>query len=113
MTEKILVLGQSNPAANFATPLYTCNADTFAPLGATVSSLTICNMDTVSALCNVSIAIAGAFDGPAQYLYYQLNVDPGNTFIATLGITLAATDVVRVFSTSASVSFQLFGAELS
>jgi branched-subunit amino acid ABC-type transport system permease component len=110
MTETLKVLGQSLPAANTLTPIYTCGS----AFGATCSSITICNQSSsVTAFFNVSVAIGGAADTPAQYIYYQLILDPLDTFIATIGFTLAQTDVVRVLASTASVSFSLFGCELS
>jgi hypothetical protein len=110
MTEALKVLGQSFPAANTLTPIYTCGST----LGSTCSSITICNQSpTVTAYFNVSVAIGGSADTPAQYVYYQLPIDPYDTFIATIGFTLAENDVVRVLSTTGTVSFSLFGCELS
>jgi hypothetical protein len=108
MTETLRVLGQSNPPASTLTPLYTCGV-----IAAAVSSITVCNQDVVNATFNVSIAVGGAADAPQQYLYYQLQITPSDTFTATLGLTLANSDQVRVFSTSANMSFQIFGSEIS
>ena len=56
--------------------------------------------------------MAGAADTTKQYLYFDVTVPGNNTFIAVIGITLATTDVVRVQSDTASVSFNLFGVEV-
>ena len=109
MTETLQVLGQLNPPASTLTPLYTCGS----ALGAAASSISVCNQDIVPVLFNVSVAVGGAADTPAQYLYYQLSLDTNDTFIATVGITLALNDVVRVWASSANVSFQLFGVQVS
>ena len=109
-TETLKVLAQGNPSASALTPLYTCSS----ALGATATSITICNQSTnTTAFFNVSIAVGGAVDSPQQYVYYQLILDPTDTFIATIGFTLAQNDVVRVYSTTANLSFNLFGCELS
>ena len=110
MAETLKVLGQAFPLANTITALYTCGST----YGATASSITICNQNlSTSSFFNVSIAIGGAADSPQQYLYYQLPIDGGDTFIATIGITIGQNDVVRVYANNANLSFQLFGAELS
>ena len=110
MTETLKVLGQSNPSANTLTIIYTCGS----ALGATASSITICNQSsTVTAYFNISIAVGGAADNPLQYVYYQLAIDPLDTFIATVGFTFGQGDVVRVFASTGNVSFGLYGAELS
>ncbi len=103
------VLGQVNPPANSEQALYTCGASQ----GAVVSSITICNRQLSGTdYFNVTVAVAGAIDNPMQYLYYELPIDGGDTFIATVGLTLANGDVLRVFSTNANMAFQAFGTEL-
>lgn len=109
MTDTLLVLGQSNPTANVLTTLYTVPSAT----STTISSITVCNQSSGSANFNVSIAVAGAADSPQQYIYYQLFLDGNDTFIATVGLTLAATDQVRVLSTTGNLSFGLFGVQIT
>jgi hypothetical protein len=104
-----MVLGQSNPTANILTSLYTVPAAT----QTTVSSITVCNLANSSTTFSVSIAPGGAADTLSQYVYYNLPLDQNDTFIATVGFTLATTDVVRVLSASGNVSFSLFGVQVS
>lgn len=111
------VLGQSFPAAATLTTLYTVPAST----QTTVSTITVCNRSgTVVDQVRISIAPAGAADAAAQYIYggnatagVGLAVSVLDTFSATLGITLAATDVVRVYSVNGTSTFNIFGAEES
>lgn len=107
MADTRKVLGQSNPAARTLTDLYTVPG----AASVVVSSIVICNQSTADAKARVSVAVAGAADEPKQYLYYDLDVPGNETFIATIGITLAATDVVRVYSDTDYLSFNLFGLE--
>lgn len=108
MAEAQKVLGQSAPAALTLTAAYT------AAVKAVVSSLVICNRDADnSAKIRVSVAVGGAADNAKQYLYYDLDVDAADTFIATIGITLGAGDVLRVYSDLATVSFNFFGVEVT
>jgi hypothetical protein len=44
---------------------------------------------------------------------FQESIAANDTVALTLGITLATTDVVRVFSTTGAVNFTLFGSEIS
>jgi hypothetical protein len=108
-TETIKVLGQSAPAANVLTDAYTVPSST----SAAVSSLIICNRGTGYTNVRVSVAVAGVADNPTQYVYYDLLCDPNNTFIATVGITLSAADVVRVQSDTGQVTFQFYGTEVT
>lgn len=108
MAETQKVLGQSSPAAGVLTDTYT------APSKAVVSSVVACNRSSIDdTLFRVSVAVAGAGDAAAQYIYYDLPLLAADTFIATVGITLGAGDVVRCYSASGEVSFNLFGVEVT
>jgi len=109
MTDTLSILGQAIPSANTITTLYTVPAAT----STTVSSLTVCNQSASSCTFNISVAVAGAADTPKQYIYYELFLDGNDTFIATIGISMATTDVMRCFSTNASTSFNLFGVQIT
>ena len=85
------VLGQSNPSATTLTTLYTVPSAT----SAVVSTITIANQTSTAATYRVSIRVAGAADTAKQYVAYDISL-PGNaTDTLTLGVTLAATDVIR------------------
>ena len=108
MADTPKVLGQAYPATTTLVNLYTVpNAK-----NAIVSSLTCCNQATTSTTIRVSVAIAGATDTAAQYIYYNQPLGIGDTFIATIGMTLAAADQLRCYSANGNVSFNLFGDEI-
>jgi hypothetical protein len=46
-------------------------------------------------------------------LAYDVAVGGGDSTTLTLGITLAATDVITVYASSADLSFSVFGSEIS
>ena len=48
-----------------------------------------------------------------HYLAYDAVIAANDTILLTLGITLAATDVVTVYAGTSSLSFSLFGAEIT
>jgi hypothetical protein len=103
------VLGQSSPTATTETALYTVPAAT----SAVASSVIVCNRSAVLSTFRISIAIAGATTAPKDYIYYDLPIGANDTFIATIGVTLAATDEVRVYSSNTNLSFSLYGSEIS
>lgn len=103
------ILGQAAPAATVLTLLYTVPAAT----NTTSSSVVVANQNATTIKFRISVAVAAAADTPAQYLYFDCALSGNSTFIATVGITLGATDVMRVQSDTANVSFNLFGAEVS
>lgn len=100
------VLGQVEPAATTATDLYTVPAATEAVL----STLVVCNK---GAACTVRVAVrvAGATLTDKQYIIYDALVPGSDSLNLTLGISLAATDVVTVYASTADVSFSAFGGE--
>ena len=103
------VLGQVAPAATTDTTLYTVPAST----STVASSLVVANRGVVGGFFRVAVRPAGAALAPQHYLYYDVEIPANDTFIATIGLTLAAADVVTVRSTVATVSFNLFGEEVS
>jgi hypothetical protein len=103
------VLGQSNPDGGVLTDLYTVPVATSTVL----SSFVVCNRNCYAVKFRMAIAVAGAADDLKQYLYYELEIQAKDTFIATIGITLATTDVVRVYSSTGGISYNLFGLESS
>jgi hypothetical protein len=103
------VLGQSNPAATTATSLYTVPAAT----QAIVSTLTVTNQTATAGTYRIAVRVTGAALASAQYIAYDVSL-PGNaTDTLTLGVTLGATDVITVYASAATFSFNAFGSELS
>jgi glucose-6-phosphate dehydrogenase assembly protein OpcA len=103
------VLGQSNPAATTATTLYTVPASK----EAVVSSISICNLASSSATYRIAIRPAGATLANQHYLAYDVTVGAADTTIITVGITLATTDVITVYASTANLAFSAFGDEAS
>lgn len=108
MTTTYKTLGQVAPAATTATTLYTVPADT----SAVCSTIVICNLGA-STTYRVAIRPAGATLADIHYIVYESTIDQYNSSFLTIGITLATTDVVTVYSGTANVTFNLFGSEIS
>lgn len=107
MADTFKILAQVIPSASVSTNLYTVPPLT----STTVSSLSVCNLGNETTFC-VSVSSGGASLENKQYVYYNLILKAQDTFVATIGITLGASDVIRVF-TPGSVAFNLFGVEVS
>ena len=103
------VLAQSKPTAATLTNAYTVPALT----QTTVSSLVVANQTATATAFRISVAIGGAADTPAQYLYYDIAIPANDTFVATVGVTLGAGDIIRVRNTLANLSFNFYGVEIS
>jgi hypothetical protein len=102
------VLGQSAPAAATLTTLYTVPAST----SAVCSTLSIANRG-VSTTYRVAVRPAGASIANSHYLIYDAALNANDSVFLTLGISLAATDVVSVYAGTADMTFSLFGAEIT
>lgn len=103
------VLGQINPSATTATTLYTVPSATQAIL----STVTVCNQAATAATYRISVRPAGASQTAAMYVAYDVTVGANDTTALTLGITLGATDVVTVYGSSATLSFNAYGSEIA
>ena len=103
------VLGQSNPAATTATALYTVGAAT----EAVVSTIVVCNQDSADATYRISVRPDGASLAAQHYLAFDVTVGASDSTTLTLGITLDATDVLEVYASTTTVSFNAFGSEIT
>ncbi len=109
MANALKVLGQSAPGAASLTDIYTVPALTTA----VASSIVVCNRSATPTTFRVAVRPAGGAIANQMYLYFDVAIPGNDTFIATVGISLATTDVVSVYATLATVSFTLFGQENS
>ena len=107
MADAIKVLGQVAPSATTPTVLYTVPnlAQT------TVSSLVICNRNSGNQTFRVSIHVAGAGADNKQFIFFDKEITANNTLTVVIGITLNQADVVKVYSSTSDMSFNIFGVE--
>jgi hypothetical protein len=105
------VLGQAKPAADAATTLYT--VPTGAGNYAVISSLVISNLTSDLTSVRVAIRPAGATLEDKHYIVFGNGVASFSSQVFTIGITLAATDVVTVYDANGKCAFNLFGSENS
>jgi hypothetical protein len=103
------VLGQSAPSATTNTDVYTVGSGK----SAVVSTITVANRAASAATYRIAVRIAGATIANQHYIAYDATVPANDSISLTLGITLAATDVVTVYASTANTSFNIFGAEIS
>jgi hypothetical protein len=103
------VLGQSAPAAATATSLYTVPSAT----SAVVSSINVVNTNSSTDTIRIAIRPAGATLANQHYIVYGLSLSAASTFTYTSGVTLATTDIITVYSTNGTSSFNAFGSEIA
>lgn len=110
MAEQFRVLGQLAPAATTMSDLYTVASPV---TGVTSSTLSVCNTASTSTVFRVAVRPAGVALALQHYLYYDAAIGGNVSVQITIGITLAPTDVVSVYSGNGLVAFHLYGVEVS
>jgi glucose-6-phosphate dehydrogenase assembly protein OpcA len=103
------VLGQLAPSATTLTTLYTVPSAT----QAVVSTIAVTNRAASAATFRIAIRVAGASISDEDYIAYDATVAANDTTAFTIGVTLAATDVLSVYASTANLSFNAFGSEIS
>ena len=104
------VLAQSAPSATTETTLYTSPEST----STVVSTLSIANTAASSATYRIAVRpAADATTANKHYIVYGATVAANDSTLLTLGITLAASDVITVFASTANLAFSAFGSQIS
>mgnify|MGYP000140764897 CR=1 FL=1 len=103
------VLGQVNPSATTLTTLYTVPS----AKEAVVSSISVANLTATAATFRLAVRPAGESIANKHYIGYDITVGASDSTIITVGLTLATTDVISVYASTANVAFQAFGDEAS
>ena len=109
MSDAIKILGQLDVSATTVTVLYTAPNLT----QTTVSSLVICNRSGSAITFRVSVHVAGASADDKQFIFFNQSLAAETSQTVVIGICLGQNDVMKVYSSAANVSFNLFGVETS
>lgn len=81
---------------------------------AVVSSIVICNQAATAATYRIAVRpSADASTSAKHWIVYGTTVAASDTTVITMGLTLAAGDKIRVFGSSATLSFSAYGSEIS
>jgi hypothetical protein len=97
----------SAPAATTLTDAYTVAAAT----SAIISTIAVCNRSATPTTVRLAHAPLGAADAVSHYFMYDAMLAANTTTFLTGGITLAATDKVRVYVGAATVTVIAWGEE--
>jgi hypothetical protein len=103
------VLGQSAPSATTDTNVYTVPSAT----EAIISTIVVANRDAAAATYRIAIRPDGATIANQHYIAHTVTVGAYDSTTITLGITLNAADVVTVYASTANLSFNIFGSEIT
>ncbi len=103
------VLGQLYPSAATASTLYTVPSTT----QTVVSTITVCNQGVNSDSIRIAIRVAGSALSAEEYIAFEEPIAGYSMMTITAGLTLGATDVITVYTTNGTCSFNAFGSEIS
>lgn len=103
------VLAQSAPSATTATDVYTVPSAT----SAVISTIVVANRSAAPATYRIAVRPEGATLANQHYIAYDVTVGASDSTTLTLGITVDAADVITVYASTANLSFNLFGSEIS
>jgi len=109
MATSYKVLGQLAPSATTATTLYTVPSAT----DAVVSTIVVCNRDAATATYRIAVRPDGATLANQHYIAYNVTVGASDSTTITLGLTVNAGDVIEVYASTANLSFNAFGTEIT
>jgi len=109
MAKTYKILGQAAPVNNTYADLYVVPAGN----SAVTSTLNVCNTTTSNVSFRVLARIAGAAGNTtSQAIVWDAALPAQDALGLTLGMTLATTDKITVFSFQGNVTFTLFGTEI-
>ena len=103
------VLGQSNPAANTLTTIYTVPNVT----STVISTIAICNQSATAATFSIAVQPRGGAIAANSYVNYNTPLPGNDTITLTIGMTMGNTDVLSANVSTGTVSINVFGSELS
>jgi glucose-6-phosphate dehydrogenase assembly protein OpcA len=103
------VLAQSAPSATTATDIYTVPSST----QTVVSTIVVANRAATDATYRIAVRPNGATLANQHYIAYDVTVGASDSTNLTLGITVDAADVITVYASTANLSFNIFGTEIS
>jgi hypothetical protein len=109
MANAYKVLAQSAPSATTATDVYTVPAAT----ETVISTVIIANRAASAGTFRLSVRPNGGTQTNAMYCAYDVPVAANDSTTLTLGLTLDATDVITLYCSSADMSVNVFGTEIS
>lgn len=78
-----------------------------------VSTISVCNRAATAATFRISVRPAGAAQADQHYIAFDAPIAANDTLFLTVGLTLAATDVITVYSSNADTAFNAYGSELT
>lgn len=106
MTEEFRIVAQIAPPATTPTDAFTATVPT------RIIGVTIANRSSVATAFRMSVAVNGEADDVKQYLFYDVPILGNETIDLSVSVTaLQVGDIIRVYATLATLSFNFSGIE--
>jgi hypothetical protein len=109
MASDYKILGQAAPAATTDTTVYTVPAGT----KTVVSTIIIANQAAAAGSFRLTARPDGEALTQKHYMAYDVPIAANESITLTLGLTLDAADIITAYCSSANMSVNLFGAEIT
>jgi len=109
MASTYKVLGQSAPSATTNTDVYTVPS----ARESVISTIVIANRADTAGTFRLAVRPNGAAIADQHYLAYDVPIAANDSTTLTLGLTLDATDVITFYASSANMSINVSGSEIS
>jgi hypothetical protein len=103
------VLGQEAPAATTNTNVYTVPSAT----ETVVSSIIVANRGNTDGTFRLAVRPDGDTIADEHYIAYDTPILANDSIIMTVGITMNAADIITAYCSSANMSINVFGTEIS
>ena len=78
-----------------------------------VSTITVANRSSSDATFRISVSVNGAATATKDYVIYDATCAGNGLQAFTMGFTMDATDKIRIYASSADLSFNVFGSEIA
>ena len=102
------VLGQALPGTTNTT-VYNVKVGA----NAIISSILVCNQSATGGLYQIGVVPNGATLATTNYISYNSAVPGNDTMTLTPGISLGSNDAIVVYANTSSISFSVFGCEIT
>jgi hypothetical protein len=103
------VLGQSAPLATTDTDVYSVPPAT----ESVISTVVVCNRAGAAGTYRLAVRPDGATLADEHFIAYDVAVAANDSTTLTLGITMDAGDVLTAYCSTADMSINVFGSEIS
>ena len=103
------VLGQSAPAAETDTTVYTA----LTGVQAIISSIVVANRGGDATTFRVAVRPNGSALADEHYIAYDVAIARNDSKVLSFGLTLNEDDLIAVYAGNANLSFNVYGTEIT